>query len=191
ELVKVGLLTRWQADKLLAGKHKGFFIRHYKLLSHLGTGGMSSVYLAEHKWMQRKVAIKVLPSERIEDSSYLARFHLEAQAVGSLNHPNIVRAYDIDNHDKLHYLVMEFVDGRDLQLLVKSDGPLDYRTAARYIAQAASGLQHAHEAGLVHRDIKPANLLVDMLQVVKVLDLGLAKFSDSKRASLTMAFDEN
>ncbi len=190
-LIKKGVLTRWQCDKLLDGKHKGFFLGKYKLLSHLGTGGMSSVYLAEHVLMQRLVAIKVLPQGRVEDSSYLARFHLEAQAAAALDHRNIVRAYDIDNEDKTHYLVMEYVEGHDLQNIVKEGGPLDYYLAANYTAQAAAGLDHAHEAGLIHRDIKPANLLVDSKGTVKVLDLGLAKFSNSEKASLTIAHDEN
>jgi len=190
KLVQAELLTRWQRDKLLDGRHKGFFLGKYKLLGHLGHGGMSTVYLAEHVLMQRRVAIKVLPQSRVQDSSYLARFHLEARAAAALDHPNIVRAFDLDNEDNIHYLVMEYVDGRDLQLIVKQDGPLDYITAAEYIAQAAAGLQHAHDAGLVHRDIKPANLLVDRRGTVKVLDLGLAKFS-SDQLSLTMIHDEN
>lgn len=190
-LVKAGLLTKWQTDKLVEGKHKGFFLGKYKLLGHLGSGGMSSVYLAEHTKMQSKRAIKVLPKNRVDDSSYLARFHLEAQAVASLDHPNIVRAYDIDNEGNLHYLVMEYVEGRDLQNIVKEDGPMDYDTAANYIAQAAMGLKHAHDASLIHRDIKPANLLVDPKGTVKLLDLGLAKFTNSEKASLTIAHEEN
>ncbi len=146
-LIKAGLLTRWQCDKLLGGKHKGFFLGKYKLLGHLGTGGMSSVYLAEHVLMQRLVAIKVLPQGRVEDSSYLARFHLEAQAAAALDHRNIVRAYDIDNQDKTHFLVMEYVEGRDLQIIVKESGPLDFYLAANYIAQAAAGLDHAARSG--------------------------------------------
>ena len=191
KLIAAGLLTRWQCDKLFDGKHKGFFLGKYKLLGHLGTGGMSSVYLAEHVLMQRRVAVKVLPQARVEDSSYLARFHLEAQAAAALDHRNIVRAYDIDNQDRVHFLVMEYVEGRDLQNIVKEGGPLDYYLAANYTAQAAAGLDHAHEAGLIHRDIKPANLLVDSKGTVKVLDLGLAKFSNSDKASLTIAHDEN
>ena len=189
--IKAGLITKWQADKLLDGKHKGFFLGKYKLLGHLGSGGMSSVYLAEHVKMQTKRAIKVLPKNRVDDSSYLARFHLEAQAVAALDHPNIVRAYDIDNDGNLHYLVMEYVEGRDLQNIVKEDGPLDFDTAANYMLQAAMGLKHAHEANLVHRDIKPANLLVDLKGTVKLLDLGLAKFTNSDKASLTVAHEEN
>ena len=187
-LVQAGLITRWQADKLLEGRHKGFFLGKYKLLGHLGTGGMSSVYLAEHVLMQRRVAIKVLPKNRVEDTSYLARFHREAQAAAALDHRNIVRAYDVDNDGDIHYLVMEYVEGRDLQHIVKEDGPLSYVAAAEYIRQAAEGLAHAHQAGLIHRDVKPANLLVDQKNVVKVLDLGLARFTDEDQASLTVAY---
>lgn len=192
QLVESGLLTRWQCDKLLEGRHKGFFLGRYKLLDHLGTGGMSSVYLAEHVLMQRRVAIKVLPKSRVADTSYLARFHREAQAAAALDHRNIVRAYDVDNDGDVHYLVMEYVEGRDLQNIVKEDGPLDYAKAAEYLRQSAEGLAHAHEAGLIHRDVKPANLLIDHRGVVKVLDLGLARFtSEEDRASLTVAYDEN
>ena len=189
-LVQSGLITRWQADKLLDGRYKGFFLGKYKLLDHLGTGGMSSVYLAEHVLMQRRVAIKVLPKNRVEDSSYLARFHREARAAAALDHRNIVRAYDVDNDGSNHYLVMEYVEGRDLQHVVKEDGPMNYAVAAEYIRQAAEGLAHAHQAGLIHRDVKPANLLVDRKNVVKVLDLGLARFTDEDKASLTRAYDE-
>jgi len=95
-LVERKLLTRWQADKLLQGKHKGFFLGRYRLLKLLGKGGMSSVYLAEHVLMRRQCAIKVLPTKRVNDTSYLGRFHREAQAVASLDHPNIIKAYDVD-----------------------------------------------------------------------------------------------
>ena len=190
-LVEAGLLSRWQCEKLLEGRHKGFFLGKYKLLDHLGTGGMSSVYLAEHLLMQRRVAIKVLPKARVQDSSYLARFHREAQAAAALDHRNIVRAYDVDNDGDIHYLVMEYVEGRDLLVMVKEDGPLDYPVAVDYIRQAAQGLAHAHQAGLIHRDVKPANLLVEREGVVKILDLGLARFTGEDIASLTVANDEN
>ncbi|HQU42759.1 MAG TPA: serine/threonine-protein kinase [Pirellulales bacterium] len=190
-LREAGLLTNWQCDKLLAGRHKGFLLGKYKLLDHLGTGGMSAVYLAEHVHMQRRVAIKVLPTQRVHDSSYLARFYREARAAASLDHPNIVRAYDVDNQGDTHYLVMEYVQGKDLQRLVKDQKALSFELAADYIRQAAEGLAHAHKMGLIHRDIKPANLLVDPQGVVKVLDLGLARFADETQASLTIAHDEN
>ena len=147
-LVEAELLTRWQADKLLEGRHKGFFVGKYKLLGHLGTGGMSSVYLAEHLLMHRRVAIKVLPKGRVDDtsSSYLERFHREARAVAALDHANIVQAYDIDNEGDTHYIVMEYVEGSDLNVIVRETGPLAYVDAARYIYQAA-GLAPCPRAG--------------------------------------------
>ncbi len=190
-LIQSRVLTPWQCQKLREGRYRGFFLGRYKLLDHLGTGGMSSVFLAEHVLMQRRVAIKVLPKNRVQDSSYLARFHREAQAAAALDHRNIVRAYDVDNDGDNHYLVMEYVEGRDLQRMVKEDGPLPFARAADYIRQAAEGLAHAHAAGLIHRDVKPANLLVDRNNVVKLLDLGLARFTDEDCASLTVAYDEN
>ena len=189
--VAENLVTQWQSDRLLEGRHRGFFLGRYKLLGQVGSGGMSTVYLGEHVLMQRRVAIKVLPKQRVTDTSYLARFHREARAAAALDHPNIVRAYDVDNDGNTHYMVMEYVDGRDLQQTVKRGGPLDYARAADYIRQAAEGLADAHAHGLIHRDVKPANLLVDQKNVVKVLDLGLARFTDDDRASLTVQYDEN
>ncbi len=190
-MVAAGLLTPWQTEKLLAGKHRGFRIGKYKLLGQIGKGGMSSVYLAEHILMRRRVAIKVLPQNRVKDASYLERFQLEARAVARLDDPNIVRAFDIDNEANVHYIVMEYVDGQDLHQHVSKHGVLDYETAADFIAQAANGLAHAHEMGLVHRDIKPANLLLDKRGTVKLLDLGLAKLTEDEEPSLTLAHDEN
>jgi serine/threonine protein kinase len=189
-LVADGLLTRWQADKLLAGKHRGFRLGKYKLLGQIGKGGMSHVYLAEHVLMERRVAIKVLPRQRVKDRSYLSRFQLEARAAARLDDVNIVRVFDIDNEGDTHYIVMEYVEGRDLHQTVSQNGPLPFVTAVRYVAQVATGLQHAHEMGLVHRDIKPANCLLDQHGTVKLLDMGLAKLNDDE-TSLTLANDEN
>ncbi len=186
-----GLLTEWHTEKLLASKYKGFFLGKYKLLGHIATGGMSSVYLAEHTRMHDKRAIKVLPKTRVKDASYLARFQLEAKAIASLNHPNIVLAYDIDNIDDVHFIVMEYVDGVDLNVLVKRDGPLDFAVAADVIAQAASGLDHAHSKGVIHRDVKPANLLLDSQGRVRLLDMGLALVTAGDDESLTVANNEN
>lgn len=195
QLVSRGTLTRWQADKLLQGRHKGFFLGKYRLLSLLGKGGMSAVYLAEHVLMRRRCAVKVLPFKRNNDSSYLGRFHREAQAIASLDHPNIVRAYDVDHEmdgdTPIHFLVMEYVEGRSLHEVIQQDGVLSFDRAADYIRQAADGLQYAHKAGLVHRDIKPGNLLLDRNGVVRILDLGLARFSaEGDDHSLTVAHDE-
>lgn len=192
-LVKTGRLTPWQAELLLQGKYKGFFLKNYKLLTHLGSGGMSNVYVAEHLLMNRRVALKVLPLGRVKDRAYLDRFYQEARAAARLDHPNIVRAYDVESEGDIHFLVMEFVPGCDLAALVRKQGPLPYRLAAEYIRQAAVGLAAAHRAGLVHRDIKPANLLVDEKGVVKILDLGLALLSsaDEERSSLTLEGGDN
>jgi serine/threonine-protein kinase len=184
------LITRWHTEKLLQGKYKGFFLGKYKLLGHIGSGGMSSVYLAEHTRMNDLRAIKVLPPSKIGKSSYLARFQQEAKAIASLNHPNIVRAFDIDNDGDTHYIVMEYVQGSDLQNIVKKRGPLPYDQVADYIAQAAHGLQHAHEMGLIHRDVKPANLLLRKDGKVKLLDLGLAMFADESQSSLTIEHND-
>ena len=190
-LIQMGHLTEWQHEKLKTGKYRGFYLGKYRLRSHLGSGGMSSVYLADHTVMNRQVAIKVLPKNRIADKSYLERFYLEAQAVARLDHPNIVRAFDVDADGDTHYLVMEYVAGADLNKVVKqSDRYLHFGEAANYIAQAANGLQHAHDAGLIHRDVKPANLLVADDGVVKLLDLGLALFAAQEDGSLTEKHDE-
>ncbi|HBE68349.1 MAG TPA: serine/threonine protein kinase, partial [Planctomycetaceae bacterium] len=189
-LQKKKIVTRWHCEKLLQGKYKGFFLGKHKLLGHIGSGGMSSVYLAEHLKMHDLRAIKVLPQSKLGKSSYLARFQQEAKAIASLNHPNVVRAHDIDNQGDTHYIVMEYVDGDDLQTIVKKNGPLPFDKVADYIAQAARGLQHAHEVGLIHRDVKPANVLINSSGKVKLLDLGLALFENDADASLTIDFND-
>jgi serine/threonine-protein kinase len=189
-LIDRGLLTSWQMEQLRKGRHKGFVLGKYKLLRLLGAGGMSSVYLAEHMTLHNKVAIKVLPVKRVEQSSYLARFEREAQASARLNHPHIARAFDLDTSGAIHFIVMEYIDGTDLHARVKEIGPLPVRDAAEFIRQAALGLHYAHEEGLVHRDIKPANLMVDKRGHVKILDLGLALANDDEDASLTKEHDE-
>jgi serine/threonine protein kinase len=190
-LVRDGILTHFQAEQFLQGRWRRFTIGKYKVMEKLGSGGMGNVYLCEHKFMRRRAAVKVLPAAKAEDPSSLERFYREARAVAALDHPNIVRAYDIDQDDKLHFLVMEFVDGASLQEIVKKFGPMDMTRAAHYIRQAAVGLQHAHQAaGLVHRDIKPGNVLVDRSGIVKVLDMGLARFFHDEEDVLTKKFDE-
>ena len=190
-MVRDGLLTKYQSKQLLSGRWRNFFIGNkYKVLERLGSGGMATVFLCEHKTMQRCVAIKVLPPDLADDADALARFYREARAVAQLRHPNIAGAYDIDHVGKMHFLVMEYVDGKDLGQLMAHRGPMAPEVAAHYIAQAALGLQHAHEAGLVHRDIKPANLMVERSGTVKVLDLGLARFfHEEETDGLTKSLD--
>jgi len=188
--VKAGHVTPWQNEKLLKGRFKGFFLGNYKLLHHIASGGMSNIYLAEHLQMRRRVAIKVLPPSLTRHTSYLDRFYVESRAIAALDHPNIVRAYDIAKDGNFHYLVLEYVDGCDLRARVHRDGPMPSRMAADFIRQSAAGLHHAHEKGIIHRDIKPANLLVDSGNVVKILDMGLTRFSESAEPSLTLAYNE-
>lgn len=188
-LLKAGLITSFQKDLLLQGKRSGFIIAdRYILLDHLGSGGMGSVYLCEHKVMRRRVALKVLPPSLAKNAEYLDRFHREARAAAALDHPNIVRAHDADHDDKRHFLVMEYIEGCSLHDLIQKEGPLGIQRAADFISQAAAGLEHAHEAGLVHRDIKPENLLVDKKGTIKILDMGLALFF-KERESLTQQYD--
>src|SRR5438874_13724003 len=134
-LVRDGLLTHFQAEQILLGKWRRFTIGKYKVLERLGSGGMGSVYLCEHKMMRRRVAVKVLPTAKAADEASLERFHREARVVAALDHPNIVHAYDIDEDAGLHFLVMEYVDGASLQEIVKRAGPLDLSRAAHYIQQ--------------------------------------------------------
>ncbi|HQR07269.1 MAG TPA: serine/threonine-protein kinase [Gemmatales bacterium] len=190
--INMGLLTRFQVRLLLQGKWRGFFIAgKYRLLDMIGEGGMGKVYLCEHKRMQRLVAIKVLPVRLANDEAARERFDREARAIASLNHMNIVQAYDIDSHDGMHYIVMEFVDGVSLQALVALRGPLTVARAVNYLGQAAEGLQHGHEMGLVHRDIKPANLLLGRDGTIKVLDYGLARFFDNRGDDFTRRHEGN
>jgi serine/threonine protein kinase len=150
---------------------------------------MGAVYLCEHIHMGRKVALKILPMQQAEDPASLARFYREARAVARLDHPNIVRAHDIDRDDKVHFLVLEFVDGCNLHDFIRRNGTVSPERAAHYIRQAALGLQHAHEAGLVHRDIKPGNLLIDRQGVVKILDMGLARFFHEDSAQFIKEYE--
>ncbi|MBQ9373044.1 MAG: serine/threonine protein kinase [Thermoguttaceae bacterium] len=178
EFVKRNLLTSWHTRQLMKRKYKGFYLRQYRILGHLGSGGMSSVYLGEHTVMKRRVAIKVLPKKKL-NPTYLDRFAREAQAIATLDSEHIVRAYDVDRFEDVHYIVMEYFEGQNLRQLVDKEGPLDYEDAANYIRQAALGLADAHKRGVIHRDVKPENIVVDEHDFVKILDLGLALLDDS------------
>jgi serine/threonine protein kinase len=176
-LVRDGVLTRFQVEQLMEGRWRNFILSgKYKILGPLGAGGMGSVFLCEHQVMRRRVAVKVLPVRRANDPAALERFRREARAVAQVKHPNIVSGYDIDQDGKVHFLVMEYIDGCTLYSIIKQGGPMDSVRAAHYIRQAALGLQNAHEAGLVHRDVKPSNILLDRSGTIKILDLGLARF---------------
>ena len=191
-LVRRGYLTPFQAQQLLAGKHKNFFInRKYLILEPLGTGGMGAVYRCRHLMLQKDVALKFLPGKLTSDPSALQRFLREARALAALDHPNIVRAHDCDESQGRYFLVMAYVEGITLQQMVERHGPLPVPQAAYYVAQACAGLQHAHQAGWVHRDLKPSNLVVDSTDTVKLLDLGLARMLTDPGEPITKMYDED
>ena len=147
----------------------------YAVLEKIGQGGMGAVYKAVHTRLKRLVAMKMLPASRLADPQAVARFQREMEAVGQLDHPHLVRAHDAGEAEGQHFLVMEYLDGIDLARLVRRTGPLSVADACEAVRQAALGLQHAHEHGLVHRDIKPSNLMLTTDGQIKILDLGLAR----------------
>jgi DNA-binding beta-propeller fold protein YncE/predicted Ser/Thr protein kinase len=161
----------------------------YRIERLLGTGGMGAVYRAEHRIMQRTVALKVISPELTDNPAAVERFQREVRAAARLSHPNIVTAHDAEQAGELHFLVMEFVEGTDLAELVARRGPLPVMHACNYIRQAALGLQHAFAAGMVHRDIKPQNLMLTPQGRIKILDFGLARFAMEKSggSALTQA----
>lgn len=176
ELIRSEKLTEFQAKALLQGKAKGLVYGDYVVLDRIGAGGMGVVFKARHRRMDRLVALKVLPAKMMKSPDAVERFYREVKAAARLSHPNVVAAYDASESDGTHYFVMEYVEGQDLAELVKARGPLAVDEAIGYIAQAARGLQYAHEQSIIHRDIKPANLLLDASGTVKILDMGLARF---------------
>ena len=188
-LASTKLVTSWQLERLREGRWRGYFLGKYKILGQLGAGAMGSVFLAEHRVMRHQVAIKVLAKRLTGKPEYVKRFEQEARAAAVVSHPRLVRAFDIDSDGDLHYFVMEYVAGEDLQKIVLRDGPLPVSEAAECIRQTAEGLSAAHAAGLIHRDIKPSNLLLDPGGQVHILDLGLARMVIDDEPSLTLVQD--
>src|ERR1700712_479744 len=149
----------------------------YELEQKIGEGGMARVYRGRDLRLNRQGAIKVLHSHFASDTSFLQRFHHEAQAAANLRHPNIVDVYDVGQEGDLHYIVMEYVQGSDLKALILQNGPLPIEQAV-YIAECvANGLETAHRVGMIHRDIKPQNIIVGQQGQVKITDFGIAKSS--------------
>jgi PAS domain S-box-containing protein len=158
-------------------------LSHYQVLQVIGEGGMGLVYKAMHTVLRRIVAMKVLSDRRREDPDAIRRFRREMEVVGKLDHPNIVQGFDAGESDGLLFLIMDYVEGIDLSRLVTLRGPLPVPVACEMIRQAAVGLQHVHEHGLVHRDLKPSNLMLTWAGQVKVLDLGLARLYSADLSS--------
>jgi serine/threonine protein kinase len=175
-LVEHGLLTRFQVRQLHAGA-TGFRVDKYVVLDCLGRGGNGIVFKARHSLMgNRLVALKTLDNRDLHRSDdALARFRREIDIVTRLDHPNVVRALDVVYTRSQLYLVLEYIEGRDLAGLVRERGPLPVAEAVGYVVQAARGLAYAHKSGVVHRDVKPSNLLLTADGVVKLTDLGLAR----------------
>jgi WD40 repeat protein/tRNA A-37 threonylcarbamoyl transferase component Bud32 len=176
-LVSRGWLTRFQTEELLLGRGAELILGQYCLLEPLGGGGMGQVFKARHRLMHRVVALKVIRSDLLSRPEAVQRFRREIQLAAQFNHAHIISAYDAEQIGERHCLVMEYAPGRTLAELVRQVGPLPVGQACACMCQAALGLQHAHERGLIHRDIKPENLLLSQ-GIVKILDFGLARLCD-------------
>lgn len=190
EMIRDGVMTYFQAEQFLLGKWRGFTIGKYKLLERVGVGGMGQVFLCEHMFMKKRVAIKVLPPAKAEQPAALGRFYREARAAGSLEHPNIVRTHDIDQDGNLHFIVMDYVDGPNLLDVVKKFGQMDIARAVSYTRQVALALDYAFRNKIIHRDIKPGNVLIDRRGTARILDLGLARFINDHSDQLTLKYDD-
>jgi serine/threonine protein kinase len=188
ELVRGNYLTKYQLSRVLTGKTHGLVLGNHRILDRLGSGSMGEVYVAEHLFMKRKVAIKVLPVDEDCPARLLERFYSEMQVLATLHHPHIVMAYDAGKVPPPHpgmpdmlYLAMELIPGGDLDQYVVDHGPVPIPQACEWIRQAAFGLQEAHDHQLIHRDIKPSNLLLLTSQnQVKLVDFGLARQFSSR-----------
>jgi serine/threonine-protein kinase len=186
ELLRRDWLTAYQVNQL--HRDGPLVLGPYLLLGRLGAGGMGEVYRARHRHMGRAVALKLIRKDRLGGNGP-ARFLREVETAARLNHPHIVHAYDADVAGGRPFLAMEYVEGPSLRQLVEGGGPLPVPLACAYVRQAALGLEHAHERGVVHRDVKPSNLLLQEAAArVKVADFGLARRWDGPaEAALTRA----
>ena len=173
-LVEQGTLTEFQARRLLRGK-KTLTLGRYTLIDNIAKGARGRVFKARHRLMDRVVAVKVFVPDGTLSKTSVARFFREIKIVGLLDHPNVVRAIDADVHEGCPYIVMEYLEGSDLEHVLARRWPLKPDDVVRYMAQAARGLAHAHEMGVIHRDVKPTNLFLVKSGIVKVLDLGFGE----------------
>src|SRR5438876_2218563 len=152
----------------------GQTLKHYRIISKIGHGGMGEVYLAEDTTLDRRVALKLLPREHTQDEERLRRFKQEAKAASALNHPNILTIHEVGEADGHHFIATEFIDGETLRSSLRRTGGMKTNEVLKVAVQVASALTAAHEARIVHRDIKPENIMIRRDGLVKVLDFGLA-----------------
>ena len=171
QLVYEGTITEFQARRLLRGR-KRFDFGRYVLVDHIGQGGRGRVFKARHRLMDRIVALKVILPDSAMSETVVSRFFREMKIVALLEDANVVRAIDADVHEGSPYIVMEYLEGNDLEQVLARRGPLPPEKVVGYMAQAARGLAHAHKKGVIHRDIKPTNLFLVKTGIVKILDLG-------------------
>jgi serine/threonine protein kinase len=184
-LKQAGKLTNFQDRRVRQGHVKGLVLGNYLVLDEVGQGANGMVFRARHRRMTRVVALKMLPPAMLQNETAAKRFHREVEAMSRVSHPNIVTAYDAGEDKGACFLILELVDGYDLSVPIKKGKPLPVEKALDYVLQAARGLAHAHDMGIVHRDIKPANLLLGKDGVVKILDMGLARLDDAANTNLT------
>jgi serine/threonine protein kinase len=190
-LLRSDWLTPYQVNQLLLGRGAELTVGPYLLLERLGEGGAGQVFKALHQRLNRTVALKIIRKELLDNADLVTRFYREIQIVSQLDHPNIVHAYDSGAAGRTHFLAMEFIEGSDLAKLVKQCGPLPVEQACGYIHQAACGLAHAHEHGLIHRDIKPHNLLMSIREGrIKIVDLGLARLQKVRNEEVTAVLSQ-
>src|SRR5947209_15568674 len=155
----------------------GRVISHYRILDKLGEGGMGVVYKAQDLNLDRIVALKILPADKVANAERKRRFVQEAKAASALNHPNIITIHDIASENGIDFIAMEYVPGRTLDELINRKG-LRLNEALKYAVQIADALAKAHAAGIIHRDLKPSNIIVSENGNVKVLDFGVAKLTE-------------
>jgi len=188
KLVEHGHITQFQASAALQMRGEALVIGDYHILDVIGSGGMGQVYKARHRIMKRLVAIKIMHTARSTNPKLVQRFYREVEAAARLSHPNIVTAYDAGETPGGLYLAMEYVDGVDLSVILQAVGSLSVNQAVNITLQVARGLDFAHEHNVIHRDVKPGNLLLARDGTVKILDMGLARFTEEEAAevSLTM-----
>jgi eukaryotic-like serine/threonine-protein kinase len=174
-LIQSRLLTAYQACAIQQGKARGLVVGRYLVLDKLGKGGMGVVFKARHRLLDRVVALKILPPSFARKRELVLRFRREMHAAARLDHPNVVSVLDADEDRGVYFLAMEYIEGRDLDRLIRERGALPVEQTLDCTIQAARGLAAAHAQGIVHRDIKPGNLMLDATGMVRVLDLGLAR----------------